>query len=63
MGHRGRDVVVNGLMAETIDDAMKNANVARADDKRIAYHILIDWVHCAVWSKRVARLGDASSTR
>lgn len=50
-------------MAETIVDAMKNANVALADDKRIAYHILIDWVHCAVWSKHVAQSGDASSTR
>lgn len=43
---------VNGPMATTIVDATKNANADLTDDdKRIAYHILIDWVHCAVWLK------------
>lgn len=61
MDHHDLGGAVSGLMAGTIADAMKDANAARADDKRIAYHILIDWVHCAVWLKHVAQLGDASS--
>lgn len=42
-------VEVSEMMAGTIDDAMENANATLGDDKRIAYHISIDWVHCAVW--------------
>lgn len=40
------------LMAGRVDDATKNANAALGDDKRIAYHILNDLVHCVVWLKR-----------